>query len=350
MKICFICIFCGALLFSLHIALIIERMDIILSLGVGAQLMEVECVMASNSNDDFEKQNSRIRERMDKIGRKIMILSGKGGVGKTTVTVNLANALVDMGCTVGVLDVDIHGPNVAKMFGVEGAELGSPDGVTMIPIEPRKGLKVMSLSFALDDPSSPIIWRGSMKMSAIRQFLSDVDWGTLDYLLIDTPPGTGDEQLTVIQAIPELTGAIIVTTPQDVAVLDSRRSVEFARKCGVAIIGVVENMSGLKCPHCGEEIPIFGKGGGEKMCSQMHVPFLGSVPMEIDLCKAEDEGKDWIDEPGAHPSATALKEIANQINNGTTCSTSRDTSYLGTSFCTPSACASCSSKCSSRKG
>ena len=306
--------------------------------------------MASNQNDEYEKQNARIRERMDKIGRKIMILSGKGGVGKTTVTVNLANALVDMGCSVGVLDVDIHGPNVAKMLGCEKAELASPDGVTMIPIEPRKGLKVMSLSFALDDPASPVIWRGSLKMSAIRQFLSDVEWGELDYLLIDTPPGTGDEQLTTIQAIPEMTGAIIVTTPQDVAVLDSRRSVSFARKCGIAIIGVIENMSGLKCPHCGEEIPVFGKGGGKKMCGEMHVPFLGSIPMEIDLCKAEDQGKSWIEEPGAHPSAEAFKDIANQLNNGTACSTARDTSFLGTPSCKPSACASCSSNCPSRKG
>lgn len=305
--------------------------------------------MADNQNDEYEMQNLRIRERMDKIGRKIMILSGKGGVGKTTVTVNLANALVDMGCTVGVLDVDIHGPNVAKMFGCEGAELGSPDGVTMIPIEPRKGLKVMSLSFALEDPTSPIIWRGSLKMSAIRQFLSDVEWGTLDYLLIDTPPGTGDEQLTVIQSIPEMTGAIIVTTPQEVAVLDSRRSVTFARKCGMAIIGVVENMSGLKCPNCGEEIPIFGKGGGKKMCQEMHVPFLGSIPMEVDLCKAEDNGESFVSSPASHPSAEALMDIANQINNGTACSTSRDTSYLGTSFCSPSACASCTSNCPSKK-
>lgn len=305
--------------------------------------------MASNQNDEYEMQNQRIRERMDKIGRKIMILSGKGGVGKTTVTVNLANALVDMGCTVGVLDVDIHGPNVAKMFGCEGEELGSPDGVTMIPIEPRKGLKVMSLSFALPDPSAPIIWRGSLKMSAIRQFLSDCEWGTLDYLLIDTPPGTGDEQLTVIQAIPEMTGAIIVTTPQEVAVLDSRRSVGFARKCGLAIIGVVENMSGLKCPHCGEEIPIFGKGGGKRMCQEMHVPFLGEIPMELDLCKAEDNGESFVSENGTHPSADALREIANKLNFGTACSTSRDTSFLGTSFCSPSACASCSSNCPSRK-
>ncbi len=299
-------------------------------------------------NDEYAAQDLRIRERLDKIGRKIMIMSGKGGVGKTTVTVNLANALVDMGCRVGVLDTDLHGPNVAVMFGCKDAKLFSDDGTTLVPIEPREGLKVMSLAFALEDPDAPVIWRGTLKNSAIRQFIGDVDWGELDYLLIDTPPGTGDEQLTVCQTIPELTGSIIVTTPQEVAVLDARRSVNFSRKLGVAIIGVIENMSGLVCPHCGEEIPLFGKGGGKKMCQEMHVPFLGAVPMEVGLPEAEDSGVAWVEQAG-HPSAEALKAIANEINNGTACSTSRDTSFLGTPSCKPSACASCTSNCPSRK-
>lgn len=305
--------------------------------------------MAEQVKDEYELTNERIRERMDKIGRKIMVMSGKGGVGKTTVTVNLANELADMGCRVGVLDTDLHGPNVAKMFGVEGASLTSEDGVSFLPVKVRENLSVISLSFALEDPDAPVIWRGSMKMGAIRQFLADVEWGELDYLLIDTPPGTGDEQLTVCQAIPELTGTIIVTTPQDVAILDARRSVNFSRKLGVAIIGVIENMSGLICPNCKMEIPVFGKGGGKRMCQEMHVPFLGEIPMEIDLRIAEDEGKDWSHEGASHPSQKALNEIANAINNGTACSTSRDTSFLGTSSCKPSACASCTSNCPSRK-
>ena len=304
--------------------------------------------MAEQVKDEYELTNERIRERMDKIGRKIMVMSGKGGVGKTTVTVNLANELADMGCRVGVLDTDLHGPNVAKMFGVEGASLTSEDGVSFLPVKVRENLSVISLSFALEDPDAPVIWRGSMKMGAIRQFLADVEWGELDYLLIDTPPGTGDEQLTVCQSIPELTGTIIVTTPQDVAILDARRSVNFSRKLGVAIIGVIENMSGLVCPNCKTEIPIFGKGGGRRMCQEMHVPFLGAIPMEIGLPEAEDEGKEWVAETG-HPSADALKAIANEINNGTACSTSRDTSFLGTPSCKPSACASCTSNCPSRK-
>ena len=303
--------------------------------------------MADNT-DEYAAQDQRIRERLDRIGRKIMIMSGKGGVGKTTVTVNLANALVDMGCRVGVLDTDLHGPNVAVMFGCKDAKLFSDDGATFIPIEPRKGLKVMSLAFALEDPDAPVIWRGTLKNSAIRQFIGDVDWGELDYLLIDTPPGTGDEQLTVCQTIPELTGSIIVTTPQEVAVLDARRSVNFSRKLGVAIIGVIENMSGLVCPHCGKEIPLFGKGGGRKMCQDMHVPFLGAIPMEVGLPEAEDSGVAWVEQAG-HPSADALNAIANEINSGTACSTARDTSFLGTPSCRPSACASCTSDCPSRK-
>lgn len=306
--------------------------------------------MAETEKDEFELQNAQIRERMDKIGRKILVMSGKGGVGKTTVTINLANALVDMGCTVGILDTDLHGPNVAKMLGCENATLSSADGTHLIPVEPRKGLKVISLAFALGDADAPVIWRGSMKNSAIRQFLADTEWGVLDYLLIDSPPGTGDEQLTVCQAIPELTGTIIVTTPQPVAVLDARRSVGFSRKMQVAIIGVIENMSGLKCPHCGEEIPVFGIGGGEKMCTQMHVPFLGRVPMEIELREAEDQGRDFMASGTAsHPSREALMEIARQINFGTACSSSRDTSFIGTPKCSPSACAHCTSDCATRK-
>ena len=302
----------------------------------------------SDAMSEYEEQSLLVNKRMDMISRKILVMSGKGGVGKTTVTVNLANALVDMGCTVGILDTDIHGPNVAKMLGCEDGSLESPDGKTLYPVEVRKGLKVVSLAFAIPDPDSPIIWRGSMKNSAIRQFLADVEWGTLDYLLIDSPPGTGDEQLTVCQSIPTLTGTIIVTTPQSVAVLDARRSVGFSRRMGTAIIGVIENMSGLKCPNCGTEIPVFGIGGGKKMCSEMHVPFLGRVPMEVSLREAEDEGEDYMKEPSTHPSAEALMEIAKAINFGTACSTGRDTSFLGTPSCAPSACSACSANCPSR--
>ena len=305
--------------------------------------------MADNQRDEYAIQSERIRERMEKIGRKIVVMSGKGGVGKTTVTVNLANMLVDMGATVGVLDTDLHGPNVAKMFGVENATIDSADGVSFIPVNPRPGLKVMSLAFALEDPDAPVIWRGSMKGGAIRQFLADTDWGTLDYLIIDTPPGTGDEQLTLCQSIDDITGTVIVTTPQDVAILDARRSVNFARKLGMPIIGVIENMSGLICPHCNEEIPIFGKGGGRRMCMSMGAPFLGAVPMEMDLREAEDDGKNWNLDGASHPSRDAFYAIVDKIHNGTACTTGRDMSFIGTSKCNPANCSSCTSNCSSRK-
>ncbi|HKL59463.1 MAG TPA: Mrp/NBP35 family ATP-binding protein [Sphaerochaeta sp.] len=273
-------------------------------------------------------EDKAIRTHMDKIGRKILIMSGKGGVGKTTVTVNLANALVDSGCTVGILDTDLHGPNVAKMLGCEAGILETDDGgKTFFPVEARKGLKVMSLAFAITERDAPIVWRGPMKMAAIRQFLAQAEWGELDYLLIDSPPGTGDEQLTVCQSIPELTGTIIVTTPQEVAILDARRSVNFSRKMGVAILGIVENMSGLICPNCKTELPLFGIGGGKKMALDMGAPYLGRIPLEVSLMEAEDAGKSYLTLQPDSPSSMAIKEIARLVNGGTACSTSRSTEF-----------------------
>jgi Mrp family chromosome partitioning ATPase len=302
-----------------------------------------------NAANEMEQQDKRIRSAMDKIGKKIIIMSGKGGVGKTTVTINLANALVDAGHTVGVLDTDLHGPNVAKMFGCENGVLNaSPDGNRFEPVKVREGLYVVSLSFALEQQDAPIIWRGAMKTGVVRQFIGDVDWGTLDYLLIDTPPGTGDEQLTAIQAIPEMTGSIVVTTPQEVAILDSKRSVSFSKKLNVPVIGVIENMSGLICPHCGTEIPVFGTGGGEKMCKMMDVPFLGKIPMEIPLMESEDTGKNYIDGTPESPSSKKMREIALYIDAHTKVSHYDPNDLQGTSHCSPEACAHCTSNCSSR--
>ena len=304
--------------------------------------------MAENKSE-YDIQSEKIESRMSRIKRKIVVMSGKGGVGKTTVTVNLASSLAEMGLKVGVLDTDVHGPNVGKMFGVENESVFSPDGVVMYPVEAKNGVKIMSLAFVIGNPDEAVIWRGAMKMGAIRQFLGDTEWGDLDYLIIDTPPGTGDEQLTVVQSISDLTGAIIVTTPQSVAILDSRRSVTFARRCGVPIIGVIENMSGLKCPGCGTEIPVFGKGGGRNMCLDMNVPFLGAIPMELDLMKAEDSGKEWVEEGTSHPSLEAIMGIANKLEYSDACTTGREMNRLGTSSCSPEACAHCTSNCSSKK-
>ncbi len=298
--------------------------------------------------DEQAIREAKIRERLDRINRKIIVMSGKGGVGKSTVTVNLANALVDAGKTVGILDTDLHGPNVAKMLGCESGALESADGQNFIPVKVRDGLFVVSLSFALNSSSDPVIWRGPMKIAVIKQFLGDVEWGNLDYLLIDTPPGTGDEQLTVIQAIPEMTGSIIVTTPQDVAILDARKSVNFSRKLGVAVLGIIENMSGLICPDCGKEIPIFGKGGGVKMSQEMDTPYLGSIPLEMHLREYEDEGVSALEKSPESKSTKALKEIAQFLDSSIAVSSEKN-DYINTSKCAPSACATCSSNCSSRK-
>ena len=299
--------------------------------------------------DDMQQQDLKIRQNMDKIGRKILIMSGKGGVGKTTVTVNLANALADMGATVGILDTDLHGPNVAKMLGCEGEVMeANEDGTLISPVTAANGVKVVSLSFALADDSDAVIFRGPMKISVIRQFLSDVDWGTLDYLLIDSPPGTGDEQLTVCQSIPALTGCIIVTTPQQVAVLDCRKSVTFARKVETPIIGVVENMSCLICPDCGKEIPVFGKDGGKNMCMEMGVPLLGQIPMELGLQDSEDNGRNWLSDKNSR-SAKAIMEIASFINSTVSPTKSEDIYLNSNPSCSPSACATCHLDCPSKK-
>ena len=298
--------------------------------------------------NETEIQDINIHNRMSLIDRKILIMSGKGGVGKSTVTVNLANALLTMGKTVGILDTDIHGPNIPKMLGCEGAILqGSEGGDSIIPVSPREGLKVVSVSFALGDPDQAIVWRGPMKLAVIKQFLADVQWGTLDYLLIDSPPGTGDEQLAVCQNVPDLTGAIIVTTPQQVAILDARKSVSFAEQLDLKILGVVENMSYLICPDCGKHIPVFGKDGGKNLCNEMNLEFLGEVPMELGLQQGEDLGVNWIEKNPDSESAKAFKAIAEHLH-GTV--EFKHTPYVPKfDSCSPSACASCTADCSSRK-
>lgn len=297
--------------------------------------------------DEMELQELRIHERMSKIDRKIIVMSGKGGVGKSTVTVNLANALLEKGFKVGVLDTDIHGPNIPKMLGCEGCVLGSnDDGSSILPVCPVPNLKVVSLSFALNDPEQAIIFRGPMKLSVIKQFLADVEWGTLDYLLIDSPPGTGDEQLAVCQSIPDMTGSIIVTTPQKVSVLDVRRSITFSRQLGVDIIGLIENMSYLICPNCNEKIPIFGKDGGKEVCQEMDVHFLGAIPMELGLQQDEDEGINWISANPNSESAKVFKAIVSYIHENTKVVHSPYIPRL--SSCSPSSCATCTSNCPSK--
>ena len=250
----------------------------------------------ANTRTEEEKrqhEEERLVERLEKIRHKIMVMSGKGGVGKSTVAVNLAAILAKDGHYVGLLDADIHGPNVPKMFGVDWRPLrGGDDGIQ--PVEILPNLKLISMAFLLPNPDSPVVWRGPIKHTAIRQFLGDVEWGDLDFLIIDLPPGTGDEPLSVAHLIKGVDGSIIVTTPQDVALLDSRKTVNFSRMLKVPVIGIVENMSGLRCPKCGHLIPLFKMGGGEKASKDLKVPFLGRIPIDPEVVQKSDSGTPYV--------------------------------------------------------
>ena len=239
------------------------------------------------------EEEEAVKARMGKVKYKIMVMSGKGGVGKTTVAANLAFALGMRGLDVGLMDADIHGPDVPKILGIEDKRPEVSEGkISPILVTPR--LKAMSIGFLLADRDSAIIWRGPMKMNAIRQFISDVDWGELDYMIVDLPPGTGDEPLSVAQLIKNIDGAIIVTTPQDLALLDSRKAVNFSGVLKVPVIGIIENMSGFVCPYCGKEINIFKYGGGERSASELGVPFLGRVPLDPKMVEAADNGTPFV--------------------------------------------------------
>lgn len=257
-----------------------------------------------------EDQKTPMDERMGKIKNKIIVLSGKGGVGKSTVAANMAIALSRMGKKVGILDVDIHGPSIPMMFGVCGTNLHG-EGQDIMPVLVGD-VKVMSIGFILQNQNDPVIWRGPMKMKMIQQFLQDVRWGDLDYLIIDCPPGTGDEPLSVCQLIKNPTGAVIVTTPQDVAINDVRKSISFCRSLDLRVLGVIENMSGFKCPKCGEISNIFSQGGAEKMAKELNVSFLGKIPLEAQIGISGDSGKSLID-LATPDTARSFKELVNKI-------------------------------------
>lgn len=228
-------------------------------------------------------------DKMSRVKYKFLVMSGKGGVGKSTVATNLAITLAVKGYKVGLMDADIHGPNIPKMLGIENERPYTTEKGLM-PINALHNLEVMSIAFMLKSKDDAVIWRGPLKHQVIGQFLGDVYWGDLDYLLVDLPPGTGDEALSVAHLIKDVDGAIIVTTPQDVALLDSRKAVTFARQLKLPLVGIVENMSGFNCPHCHKAIDLFKKGGGEKAAREMLVPFLGSIPLEPEIVIRGDSG------------------------------------------------------------
>ncbi len=268
--------------------------------------------LASSEGKGHIEEDPQVIENMARIKHKIVVMSGKGGVGKSTVAVNLALTLAAGGHKVGVMDVDIHGPDVAKLLGVEDARLETT-GEMIVPVPVNENLTAISMAFLLEDKDTPIIWRGPLKMGAIKQFLGEVAWGDLDYLIIDLPPGTGDEPLSVAQLLPDGAWAVIVTTPQDLALLDSRKAIRFAEQLKMNIAGVVENMAGLKCPHCGEMIDLFKIGGGEAAAKEMGVNFLGRVPIDPNMVIMGDLGQPYVvDEPDAL-APKAFREISRNL-------------------------------------
>ncbi|MCS7278968.1 MAG: P-loop NTPase [Thermodesulfobacteriaceae bacterium] len=259
----------------------------------------------------LDQQDQKVREQLSKISHKIMVMSGKGGVGKSTVAVNVAVGLSLQDFMVGLLDVDLHGPNVPKMLGARDLKLSRrPDG-RLGAINYSPNLKFLSIEPLLPSEDSAIIWRGPIKISAIRQFIGDIDWGKLDYLIIDAPPGTGDEPLTVAKTIPEAY-ALIVTTPQEVSLIDVKKSIRFCQKVKLRILGLVENMSGFICPHCGKGIDLFKKGGGQKLAEEMGVRFLGRIPVDPRIVDTGDIGKPII---AAYPESITAKAFEELVRN-----------------------------------
>jgi Mrp family chromosome partitioning ATPase len=259
-----------------------------------------------------KEEDQKILEKLKDIKHKIVVMSGKGGVGKSTVAANLAIALADKGKKVGLLDMDLTGPNIPKMLGVEDERLiGTEEGI--LPVKVMENLHVISSAYMLPHKEMAIIWRGPMKIGAIQQLLSEIHWGSLDYLIIDLPPGTSDEPLSVAQSIPESDGTIIVTTPQEVSLLDIYKSINFVEKVKMPIIGIVENMSGFVCPHCGETSNIFKAGGGKKAAERYKVPFLGSIPLDPKIVEDADAGKPFVTQEKDSEAAKAFYKVVKKV-------------------------------------
>ena len=256
-----------------------------------------------------------LRERMQRIGRKLLVLSGKGGVGKSTVAVNLAATLAQRGRRVGLLDVDVHGPSVPTLLRVPNPQVKA-QGEQMTPVLVGRDLKVMSVGFLTRSGSDPVIWRGPRKFHAIRQFLRDVVWGELDHLVVDCPPGTGDEPLAVAQLVGDHAFGVLVTTPQDVAIADVRRCVNFCKAAGLPIAGIIENMSGFVCPHCGKTSDLFKSGGGERLAREAEVPVLGRIPLDPGIVRSGDEGTPYAGLVSKTPAARSLQLIVDRLTEG----------------------------------
>ena len=258
------------------------------------------------------RERQELARRLCRVKHKILVLSGKGGVGKSSVAAGLALALNARGKRVGLLDIDLHGPSIPVLLGIEGARVTGTKG-SIDPVTTRSGLKVMSMGFLLPGRDDPVIWRGPLKYAMIKQFLKDVEWGDLDYLVVDSPPGTGDEPLSIGQLIEDADGVVLVTTPQAVALSDVRKSLNFSRKLNLPVLGVVENMSGFTCPHCGATTEIFKGGGGEVMAEDMGVPFLGRIPLDPMMVSAGDAGALASYLGTDAPAAAAFEKVVKRL-------------------------------------
>ncbi len=260
------------------------------------------------------RERMKMAQRMGRIKHKIVVMSGKGGVGKSSVAANLACVLANDG-KAGLVDADVTGPDIAMIMGVEDAEVISKEvgnETLMEPVTGPNGVKVISMAHLIDRDTA-VVWRGPLKIKALKQMLSDVDWGELDYLVIDLPPGTSDEPLSIAQEIPDADGAVVVTTPQEVSLLDVRKSISFAKAVNLPILGVVENMSGLVCPHCGKEIDVFKVGGGEAAAKELGLPFLGRIPLDPEIVVGGDAGKPFVLEHPDSPAAQAFQGVVKNL-------------------------------------
>lgn len=263
-------------------------------------------------SDPVARQDKIIADRLGHIRHKLFVMSGKGGVGKSSVTVNTAAALARRGFKVGILDVDLHGPSVPNLLGLTSTVEMDPGGELMLPATYNENLSVISMDSLLQDKDQAILWRGPKKTAAIRQFISDVKWGDLDFLLIDSPPGTGDEHMTVMQSIPDAL-CVVVTTPQEISLADVRKAINFLQYTNSNVLGVVENMSGLVCPHCHQEIDLFKKGGGEDLAKRYGLKFLGAVPLDPTTVVAADRGVPVVYLESESPAKAAFLQLADAI-------------------------------------
>jgi len=264
----------------------------------------------------MQQKNAEIEQKLVKnLGRikhKLFVLSGKGGVGKSTVSANIATTLAEKGYKVGLMDCDIHGPSIPKILGIEDKRpIATEKGIEPVLVSPK--LKVMSMGFLLQSRDSPVIWRGPLKMAAIKQFISDFNWGDLDYLIVDLPPGTGDEPLSIAQLIPDSDGAVVVTTPQDVALVSVRKSINFVKQMNAPVIGIIENMSGFTCPHCKKTIDIFKKDGGLKTSEEFDIPFLGKIPIDPKIVESGDSGITFMNKDSKSDTVRAFEAITERI-------------------------------------